>query len=193
MFKLRDYQQECVDTILSEFETKQSQIVQLPTGAGKTVILWHVIKAMVNHALVIAPTKELVEQITETGQLIMGDNDVKQKDRHWHKTCDYIVSTAKSAVMARPHGTIDYLPKELLVVDEAHRSRSKSLETLIQWWIHKGGKVLGLTATPERMDGKSLLDIYEDLTYKCTLLDLIKQRYLVDLECYRIRTYEKIP
>lgn len=191
--KLRDYQVECVDTILSSFDKMDAQIVQLPTGAGKTVILWHVLKALQKKALIVAPTRELTEQIEETGHNVVYHGDVYLKKRsYWPNEKPYLIMTCQAATFAlKGDGLKDY-GAEILVVDEAHRSRSKGLETLIASHLETGGKVLGLTATPERMDGRSLLDIYTDLTYSCTLIDLIQKGYLVDLECYKVKTRQKI-
>lgn len=193
MFELRDYQSQCVNKILESFLTINSQLVQLPTGAGKTVILWHVLKCLNKKALIVAPTRELTEQIEETGGLIVDSWKVYRKTKsYWPLDKQYLIMTCQGATFAQKGNGLDSHNAEILVVDEAHRSRSPSLEKLIQDFLDKGGKVLGLTATPERMDGKSLLSIYEELTYSITLIDLIEQDYLVDLECYRVKTRHKI-
>jgi superfamily II DNA or RNA helicase len=81
--KLRDYQQECVDTILSKFNEIDAQIVQLPTGAGKTVILWHVLKSLQKRAVIVAPTRELTEQLEETGREVVGYGNVYLKKKSY--------------------------------------------------------------------------------------------------------------
>jgi superfamily II DNA or RNA helicase len=192
-FELRDYQKECVDTILAQFKTLNSQIVQLPTGAGKTVILWHVIKAMQKKALIVAPTRELTEQLEETGRSVVKSCDIYLKKKsYWPHDKKNLIMTVQSATFAQKGERISNFNAELLIIDEAHRSRSKGLENLIQYHLDKGAKVLGLTATPERLDGKSLLDIYEELTFQVNLMELIHKGHLVDLECYKVKTRQKI-
>jgi len=192
-FVLRDYQQECVDTILREFEEMNAQIVQLPTGSGKTVILWHVLAALDKKALIIAPTRELTEQIEDTGCQVVDPSQVYVKRKsYWPKDKQYLIMTGQGATFAQKGSGLDLFLPDILVIDEAHRSRSRSIETLIEHFVDKGTKVLGLTATPERLDGKSLLSVYEALTYTSTLIDLIREGYLVDLECYKIKTRHKI-
>lgn len=192
-FELRDYQIECVDRILEKFETLDSQIIQLPTGAGKTVILWNVIKRSRARTLIVAPTRELTEQIETMGHRIVRPEDVyRKKKSYWPLHPVHIVMTGQAATFAMRNGSLDDYDYDLLIVDEAHRSRSKSIEELIEYSRDRQCKVLGLTATPERLDGKSLLDVYQELTYTRTLIDLIENRYLVDLECYKIKTRQKI-
>jgi len=192
-FILRDYQFECVEKVVDKFKEITSQLIQLPTGSGKTVILWHVIKAMGVRTLIIAPTRELTEQIEETGMDIVEWSDVyRKKKSYWPKGIKHLILTGQGATFALRGGSLDDFEYDLLVVDEAHRSRSKSIEELIEYTKEKKRKVLGLTATPERLDGKSLLSVYDELTYTRTLVDLILNNYLVDLECYRIRTRHKI-
>ena len=192
-YKLRDYQLECVKNILNKFSSINSQIVQLPTGAGKTVILWSVLKTLKKKALIIAPTVELTEQLEETGKNTVSPSLVYRKNKsYWPKNCKYLVMTSQAATFAMKGDSLDKFNPDIIVVDEAHRARSKSIEKLINHFRYSNKKILGLTATPERLDGKSLLSVFDELTYCISLIDLIKEGYLVDLECYKIKTYHSV-
>ncbi len=192
-FELRDYQSECVNVILEKFNTLDSQIVQLPTGSGKTVILWHVAKQMGLKTLVIAPTRELTEQIEDTGRDIVDPRYLHRKTKsYWPVNMNHIVMTGQAGTFALKGQCLDNFNPDLLIVDEAHRSMAKSTEIFINHFKDKGCKILGLTATPERLDGKSLLDVFDELTYSTTLIHLINEGYLVDLECFKIKTKHKI-
>lgn len=192
-FKLRDYQEECVDTIVENFNKMDSQIVQLPTGAGKTVILWHVIKNLKKKTLILAPTVELTEQIQETGwDIVCAHHIYRKKKSYWPKECKYLVMTSQAATFALKGDQLKKFNPDLIIIDEAHRARSKSIEHLINHFRDGRKKILGLTATPERLDGKSLLTVFDDLTYSVTLIDLIQEGYLVDIECYKIKTKHEL-
>lgn len=190
---LRDYQQECVNTILERFDNLDSQIVQLPTGAGKTVILAHVIKAMGRRSLIVAPTHELIEQLEETIRSTVPKVFAKRKS-YWPKNeIDHWIMTNQAATFSMHGGYIkEKIRPQLLIVDEAHRSAAKNLEKLIGHCQGMGCKVLGLTATPERADGKSLLVLYEELTYKKSILELIRQGHLLDIAYYKIATKVRV-
>lgn len=47
---------------------------------------------------------------------------------------------------------------------------------------------LGLTATPNRSDGKGLSPWFDEVVFDMSILDGIKQGYLVDLVCHRVNT-----
>ncbi len=192
-FDLRDYQQECVDTIIDKFQEINTQIVQLPTGAGKTVILWHFLKKMNKRALILAPTRELIEQLYITGSDIVGYEKIFLKDTsYWPQEIpQYTIMTTQAATWLLKNNKIDEIAPDYLIVDEAHRSQAKNLKKVIENFGRKA-KVLGLTATPERLDGKNLLEIYKELTFSRNLLDLIREKYLVDLKCFRIETKHTI-
>jgi len=189
-FKLRSYQNECVNTVIRGFDDGlAAQLVQLPTGSGKTVIFWHIIKQRADRALIVAPTRELTEQVEETGLTICKDSVIFRKhSSYWRRDFDHCVMTTQSATFALREGKLEGLRPSILIVDEAHRSRSDGLQELIEHYKAKGVPVLGLTATPERLDGKSLLEVYDTLSYQKTLLELMRARHLVDLRCYRVRT-----
>ncbi|MGH7136551.1 MAG: DEAD/DEAH box helicase, partial [Pirellulales bacterium] len=48
--------------------------------------------------------------------------------------------------------------------------------------------VLGLTATPERADGQSILDIFCDCAHRLSLREAIERGELVPIRCVRVRT-----
>src|SRR5208283_3626935 len=48
--------------------------------------------------------------------------------------------------------------------------------------------LLGVTATPQRGDGKALVDIYDKIVYKYPIREAIEDGWLVDLSCWRVYT-----
>ena len=78
--KLRDYQIKTIDETVTSLLSAKRQIIVLPTGSGKTVIFSHIIEKMKKKTLIIAHTKELVEQAKATCKEII-------------KSCKFEVST----------------------------------------------------------------------------------------------------
>ncbi len=72
---LRDYQKECLDKIISHFENHNRQLVQLPTGAGKTIIFLNYLKKHSKSALILCPTVDLQVQILRNAKEILGDKN----------------------------------------------------------------------------------------------------------------------
>lgn len=81
---------------------------------------------------------------------------------------------------------LDRTPEpDLLIVDEAHHSAAGTWAKIIRTW--QSARVLGVTATPERLDGKPLGgDLYEDLIRGPEVADLIRDGYLAEPIYYSI-------
>ena len=63
--KLRDYQEAAVGAVIEKFKTSRSELVVLPTGCGKTVVLAEVIHRLLQahpgkSILVLAHREELI-------------------------------------------------------------------------------------------------------------------------------------
>jgi superfamily II DNA or RNA helicase len=65
---------------------------------------------------------------------------------------------------------------DLIVVDECHHAVAGMWRTILARW--PGAKVLGVTATPERLDGKGLADVFDELVIGPTVAELIEQKFL---------------
>lgn len=181
--KLRPYQQDCVDAIASHFEKNDKQLIQIPTGGGKTFIFLHYLKFASVKTLIVVPTIELLEQVLHWGKIILNDREVlSYKDR---KDADVIVTTT-AALRYSSNQTL-FGKFDHLVIDEAHHIYAKNYLEFMDKQTHKY-KLLGCTATPERMDGKNLLKIFDSLTFDMNLLDLIKLEELCDIEATRVKT-----
>ena len=66
-------------------------------------------------------------------------------------------------------------PPSILFVDEAHLAKGNMFETVIQWAKESGTIIIGLTGTPQRLDGKSLGDVFDDLIEAKSTKWLIEQ------------------
>ena len=182
MKQLRDYQEEIVEKVIF---SDNDILICLPTGAGKTVIAQGIIQALneQNFTVVfVVPRLELIEQAEKE----FGDVDIiwSDKTKMTGKKC---IIASKDSLRTQ----FKKLPsKPVLIFDEAHISLEQTFD-LIQ--KIKPMRVLGLTATPERMDGKALLKGTDDIhKYGCfdellqeeTVSSLIKKGYLCPLRYY---------
>ena len=76
----------------------------------------------------------------------------------------------------------DYPTPDLIVFDEAHFSMANTWRKIINYYPDV--YMIGLTATPCRLDGKPLGDIYDDLIVGITANELIELGYLSDYKYY---------
>jgi superfamily II DNA or RNA helicase len=161
----RDYQREA----LAAWTAASGRgVVVLPTGAGKSQVAVMAIDAKRRAALVIAPTLDLVRQwydllrttfATEVGVIGGGSYDIKP----------LTVSTYDSAYLYMENIGARF---GLVVFDEVHHLPSAAYATAARFAIAPFR--LGLTATPERTDGRDgvLDELVGPIAYRKEIVDL---------------------
>lgn len=144
MKNLRPYQRKAVVEVVRSFLAGDDAVLlQSPVGSGKTFMAMNVLKQMREtypdiKIAAIAHTRELVQQLREAAEDIGIGRHV------------YVQSVA----MARQNSFA--VQPNILVVDECHHIEAESYKKIIADLCEQP-LVLGLTATPVRMDGKKLL------------------------------------
>lgn len=174
---LRDYQTEAIEQLRDGFRSgHRAEILVLPTGAGKTTVASAFIHSAVekgSRVLFLAHRKELVEQAKDRlhsfgirpGVIMAG----------WKQRQNMSVNVASIQTLLRR----ELPPAQVVVVDECHHSISKSFKTLLDQYAAQGAAIIGLTATPYRLDGKGLGDIYSNIVAPISLADLTERGFLV--------------
>ena len=174
----RPYQ---VEALKAWRERRGRGVVVLPTGAGKTQVALMAIDDRKRDALVIAPTLDLVrqwyDQLKQSFGVavgIVGGGD--------HEVRPLTVTTYDSA-----HLHMEHLGSRfgLLIFDECHHLPGASYALSARLSIAPFR--LGLTATPERADGreKELEDLIGPEVYRRNIVELSGD-YLSDYETVRL-------
>lgn len=178
----RDYQLRAINTSRSKIAAGTRRVcLNSPTGSGKTVIAAGIVQLAVakgKRVLFLAHRRELIEQTADKlissgvlnfGVIMAGDKRVNP---------DAPVQVASIKTLIRRE-----LPAaDLIIIDEAHRAASRSYLNILA--NYPDAVVLGLTATPERLDGKGLDDIFDELVVVETVPNLIEQGFLIKPTCY---------
>lgn len=154
MIALRPYQTQALDGCRAAYAAgHRGVLLQMPTGAGKTMTastVVHGAAAKRNPVWWLCHRRELVEQASQTfHQLGIPHGTVQAgyvSDPHALVQVGSIQTVAKRA---------DQIPEPALIVfDESHHIGAKSWDELFHRFPR--AKVLGLTATPWRLDGQGL-------------------------------------
>lgn len=182
--RLRPYQQKAVASALQRLEHDRSTLLVMPTGTGKTQCFGELISQWPGRVLVLAHRTELVRQARDRISQMTGEwVDVEQRDQTAYNARIVVGSMATVAQTRR----LERLGREaftLVVIDEAHRGACNSYRKILSWF--EDAKVLGVTATPDRGDGKALGDVFESVAYKMDILEAIDDGWLVPVEAQRI-------
>lgn len=183
---LRPYQESAIEAARQRIrEGHRSVLVVCPTGGGKTVVASSVIQSAVlrgGRVLFLAHRRELIDQTSDKLRRFGVPHGIIMGGRA--RALQEPVQVASVQALAR---NIEVVARTTLaVVDEAHHvtegnTYGKILAACPQ------AKILGLTATPWRLDGKTLDDAFLSHVIVETPRGLRDQGYLVPVCGYEYR------
>lgn len=152
---LRPYQSEAVEALREAYRAgARAPLLVLPTGGGKTVIFSHVTAGTASRGkrvLVLAHRRELIRQsaakLRDAGvpHGIIAPGHTPTRDA---------VQVASVQTLARRLDDPRYPAPDLIVIDEAHHAVAGQWATVCA--AYPQARLLGVTATPQRMDGLGL-------------------------------------
>ena len=162
-------------------------LVQAATGVGKTYLAAFDSQKY-RTVLFVAHREEILKQAAESFRNVRRSDEYGFFDGK-SKCTDKPVIFASVATL----GNIEYLndwyfPRDYfqyLVVDEFHHAVTDQYQRIVAYF--KPEFMLGLTATPERMDGRSIYEICDyNVSYEISLKEAINKGMLVPFHYYGI-------
>lgn len=188
--KLRPYQSTDHASIVEAFGIYDKVLYQLPTGAGKTVLVSHFVEQEMEKEkkfLILVHKERLLRQMVKTLKSLKMYVGSIIRDEHINLNANCIVASV-STVMR--DGRIDLIKDRMfdyIVIDEAHHSATPSFTKVVQAANHGSPcKILGVTATPYRSDERNLADYFDHLILSSSQMNqLIQEGWLSK---YRIFT-----
>ena len=176
--RLRPYQQNLLDSTRLAFREHKNVFMQLATGGGKTVIVSQITRTAFDRNFrvwFIVPRNELMDQAAEHfAKWRIPHSSIKAGRSESRAYKIHLVS--KDTLMRRlKKDEIINFP-DLCIFDEAHVAIDQQ-KTIIDA-LPDHSRALGISATPERTDGRGLSDIYGDIVYGPTMKELIEGHYL---------------
>lgn len=163
------YQQEILDNLQAEREVHQrwKNLVIAATGVGKTVISAFDFKQFRQKhpkakLLFIAHREEILKQSLHTFRHIFKDENFGDLfvGRNQAQSLDHLFMSIQSWNSKKMYEKVEKDFYDFIIVDEFHHAAAKTYECLLQYYEPK--VLLGLTATPERMDGQNVLEYFDD-------------------------------
>ena len=173
--RLKPRQQEAFDAVFTRLgEGVTRQLVNLPTGVGKTVLAAH-IATQFDRALFLCHRAELCGQTARTMLTVDPDRSHGRIEPGIHEIGQFTI-----AMLPTVYRRLDRMsPTEFdcVVVDECHHAASRTWREVLDHFQPR--LRLGLTATPERLDGLALSNLFDEIVYSMNLADAVKEQYLV--------------
>ena len=190
------YQQEILDRIQVERQVRgrMRNLVVAATGTGKTAIAAFDYRNFCrahpgerNRLLFVAHREEILRQSLSTFRIVMKDLNFG----------DLLVGTARPERMDHLFVSVQSLNSQALwtrlpadyydyiIVDEFHHAAAPTYQKLLSYFTPQ--ILLGLTATPERMDGKSILDYFGGhIAAEIRLPEAIERRLLCPFQYFGV-------
>ncbi|QOR67970.1 DUF3427 domain-containing protein [Cytobacillus suaedae] len=181
------YQKEILEKLQVEREVfgRMKNLLVAATGVGKTVISafdYKRFKKSNQHSaklLFVAHREEILKQSLDTFRVILRDQNfgdllvgANQPDSIDHL---FVSIQSFNSRELYNHTSADFY--DFIIVDEFHHAAAESYQRLLSHYQPK--ILLGLTATPERMDGKDILSHFEDtISAEMRLTEAINRKLL---------------
>ncbi len=171
----------------SRMEGATKGLVQAATGVGKTYLAAFD-SAKYKRVLFVAHREEILKQAAESFRNVRHSDDYgffygKQKDTDKAVIFASVATLGREEYLNDTFFTSDYF--DYLVIDEFHHAVNDQYQRIVNYF--KPQFMLGLTATPERMDGKNIYEICDyNVPYEISLKEAINKGMLVPFHYYGI-------
>lgn len=152
---LRPYQAEAIEAVRGAFRNgARTPLLVMPTGAGKTVVFSSIAASAVakgRRVLVLAHRRELVKQASAKLTAAGVAHGIIAPG---FEPTGHPVQVASVQTLARRLDRPEHARFDLIIIDEAHHAVAGQWATIVA--AYPDARILGVTATPERLDGKGL-------------------------------------
>jgi len=186
VFELRPHQEEAIEALEQlRSEGNTIALVTHAQGAGKTVTAITDARRVGGRTLFVVHTRELVLQARDQFLKLWPDVSTGLFLDEERETEEYnLVGTVQSLTRNLKR----FAPEDFayLIVDEAHHATAESYQKLLRYFRPRF--TLGLTATPDRSDGLSALEVFQNAAHRLSLREAVERGELVPIRCVRVRT-----
>lgn len=198
----RPYQDAALEAVRTEYQRGvRQQLLSMATGTGKTVVFSQLPNKMSDilpgQMMVLAHREELIDQAIDKMRRINPHLRIDKEMATHHadpSIADCIVASV--ATLGRKNtpriNKFNWERIDKFVTDEAHHSTATTYQNIYNasGVLHPSSNqlLLGVTATPNRADGKALAQIYKKIVFTYGMRSAIEDGWLVDVRGVRVNT-----
>ena len=156
-------------------------VVVMPTGVGKTILSAMDARRHGGRALFIVHRLDILTQSMDAYRKVWPEarfGILTGLERRDVKECDVLF--ASKDTLRQETWLTDFNPKafQYMIVDEVHHGQSLSYQPIFQYF--QPGFMLGMTATPDRVDRKDIFELFDyNNVYEIPLSEVIERGLLV--------------
>ena len=192
MIELWPFQQRVLEQTQRALRSHKRLCLVLPTGSGKTCVSGAISQRLASElrgreggvALYLVHRHELIRQTANTLDAVGLKGQYGVIAAGWPSAPWAPMQIASIPTLRRRLDKIkQWLDPAVLFIDEAHHARAETWERVIQTFPN--AFIIGLTATPCRLDGKGLASIFDKLILGPQISELIPE-YLAPVRTFRI-------
>ena len=168
-------------------EGAKRALVQAATGVGKTYLAAFDSKSY-ERVLFVAHREEILKQAAVSFRNVRNSEDYgfftgEEKSTDKSVIFASVATLGRSEYLSEKYFAPDYF--QYLVIDEFHHAVNEQYQRIVEYF--KPQFLLGLTATPERMDGRNIYELCDyNVPYEISLKDAINKGMLVPFHYYGI-------
>lgn len=185
-FELRDYQEEAISNLREmRKDGKTIALLYHATGVGKTLTAATDAKNVGGRTLFLVNALKLAEQAEKTFISVWPEATRGYYTGYRKDTAEKVIFATVQSVY---RGLLDFSPTtfDYIVVDECHHAAAKTYQKIFGYFRPKF--ILGLSATPERLDGENMLELFQNVAHKMDLQAAIERGILTPIRCIRVKT-----
>ena len=184
MIQLRPRQTKAVEDLRQAYASgARAPILVAPTGFGKTATATSILHSAAAKGRRVWFMAHLTEILDDTEDRLaearISYGNIRAGRSADHSKFVQIVSV-KSALTRS-----NLPPPDLIIVDECHLAVAETYQRVIKDMGRP--RLLGLTGTPERPDGRGLNEVFDDLVLTCSTVQLIEEGLLAPVRLFAPR------
>jgi superfamily II DNA or RNA helicase len=185
VLQLRPHQTEtldCLQELRGDYHTMA--LVADAQGTGKTTTAVIDAKRMGLRTLFLAHTVELLQQARQKFRELWPGAAVEIMDYSAPAQADVIIAS----IQGLQRHLEQFRPDEFgyIIIDEAHHAAAEGYRKVVSYFTPQF--LLGLTATPERHDQESIMEIFQNEAHRFDLKTAVEIGELVPIRCVRVKT-----
>jgi len=181
------FQEDAIRNIINDFKKDpySKNLLVIPTGGGKTLTAIKTVNHLIENGFLnkgdkVMWTCHLLQLKSQTEKAI--NNKWNKKQFNFNKNLSKILRVEMISEATKILNSDQKDTYKLLIIDEAHHSAANSYKN---FFTRKIG-ILGLTATPTRMDDSELE--FNNISYSITFRELVKRNVIIQPEFHSAKT-----